>query len=111
MRPRLRTVISDVYKDVSYIMDEEAYSNAEYQDIVRKRFVKLWEGLMDGYKVGYSLNLFPYTNNRQDTFTESNYRTLFGLALDNILRPWEKHILTFRFSEVSRLKPSTQFLG
>lgn len=52
MRPRLRTVISDVYRDVSYIMDEDAYANAEYQDIVRKRFIKLWEGLADGYKVG-----------------------------------------------------------
>lgn len=48
-----------------------------------------------------SLNSFPYTDYRQDTFTEGNYRMLFGLALDNILRPWEKHILTLHFSEVS----------
>lgn len=89
MRPRLRTVISDVYRDVSYIMDEDAYANAEYQDIVRKRFIKLWEGLADGYK---------------DTFTEGNYRMLFGLALDNILRPWEKHILTLHFSELGAIR-------
>ncbi|KAL4064326.1 COG4 transport protein-domain-containing protein [Scleroderma citrinum] len=89
MRPRLRTVISDVYKDVSYVMDEDAYANAEYQDIVRKRFVKLWEGIVDGYK---------------DTFTENNYRMLFGLALDAILRPWEKHILSFRFSELGAIR-------
>lgn len=51
LRPKLRTLISDVYKDVSYMLDEESYANAEYYDIVRKRFVKSWESLLDGYKV------------------------------------------------------------
>jgi hypothetical protein len=51
MRPKLRNLITDVYKDVSYILDDDSYSAAEYQDVVRKRFVKAWEGLVDGYKV------------------------------------------------------------
>ncbi|KAH7921493.1 COG4-domain-containing protein [Leucogyrophana mollusca] len=89
MRPKLRTLVPDVYKDVSYVLDEDAYSTAEYHDIVRKRFVKLWEGLVDGYK---------------DAFTENNYRILFGLALDVILRPWEKYIVTFRFSELGAIR-------
>ncbi|KAI6111538.1 COG4 transport protein-domain-containing protein [Pisolithus croceorrhizus] len=90
MRAKMRTLIPDVYKDVSYVLDENSYANAEHQDIVRKRFTKFWEGLADGYK---------------DTFTENNYRMLFGLALDTLLRPWEKHILTFHFSEhICRLK-------
>lgn len=50
-RPRLRTLIPDVYKDVSYVLDEDGYATAEYQDIVRKRFMKVWDGLTDGYKV------------------------------------------------------------
>jgi hypothetical protein len=53
MRPRLRTLIPDVYKDVSYVLDEDGYATAEYQDIVRKRFMKVWDGLTDGYKVSY----------------------------------------------------------
>lgn len=85
MRTKLRTLIPDVYKDVSYILDESNYGNAEHQGVIRKRFTKLWEGLADGYK---------------GTFTENNYRVLFGLALDTILRPWEKHILTLHFSEL-----------
>ncbi|KAI6006065.1 COG4-domain-containing protein [Pisolithus albus] len=85
MRAKLRTLIPDVYKDVSYILDENSYANAEHQDVVRKRFTKFWEGLADGYK---------------DTFTENNYRVLFGLAIDALLRPWEKHILTLQFSEL-----------
>ena len=51
MRPKLRTLIIDVYKDVSYTLDDDSYSTAEYQDVVRKRFIKAWESLADGYKV------------------------------------------------------------
>ena len=55
MRPRLRTLIPDVYKDVSYVLDEDTYNSAESQDLVRKRFVKAWEGLAEGYKVSHYL--------------------------------------------------------
>lgn len=54
LRPKLRTFIPDVYKDVSYVLDEDGYSAAELQDLVRKRFVKAWEGLIEGYKVNIS---------------------------------------------------------
>jgi hypothetical protein len=37
----------------------------------------------------------------QDTFTEGNYRFIFGLGLDVLLRPWEKFIMGLKFSEVS----------
>lgn len=43
--------IPDVYKDVSYVLDDDSYTIAEYNDVVRKRFIKAWEGLVEGYKV------------------------------------------------------------
>ncbi|KAJ7273448.1 COG4 transport protein-domain-containing protein [Mycena haematopus] len=89
MRPKLRNLIIDVYKDVSYILDDDSYSAAEYNDVVRKRFIKAWEGLVDGYK---------------DTFTESNYRLFFGLALDVLLRPWEKFMMGFKFTELGAIR-------
>jgi len=89
MRPKLRNLITDVYKDVSYVLDDDSYSAAEYQDVVRKRFIKAWEGLVDGYK---------------DTFTESNYRLFFGLVLDVILRPWEKFVMGFKFTELGAIR-------
>ncbi|KAJ7135036.1 COG4 transport protein-domain-containing protein [Mycena crocata] len=89
MRPKLRNLITDVYKDVSYILDDDSYSAAEYQDIVRKRFVKAWEGLVDGYK---------------DAFTDSNYRLFFGLVLDVLLRPWEKFMMGFKFTELGAIR-------
>jgi hypothetical protein len=40
-----------MYKDISYVLDEYGYASADYQDLVRKRFVNAWEILIDGYKV------------------------------------------------------------
>ncbi|KAJ7098169.1 COG4 transport protein-domain-containing protein [Mycena belliarum] len=89
LRPKLRNLITDVYKDVSYVLDDDSYSAAQYQDVVRKRFVKAWEALVDGYK---------------DTFTESNYRLFFSLALDVLLRPWEKFMMGFKFTELGAIR-------
>ncbi|KAI0831802.1 COG4-domain-containing protein [Trametes gibbosa] len=89
LRPKLRTFIPDVYKDVSYILDDDAYAAVELQDLVRKRFVKAWEALIDGYK---------------DTFTESNYRLFFGLALDVLVRPWEKFVTGLKYSELGAIR-------
>ncbi len=51
IRPRLRTFLMDTYKDVSYTLDDEGYSASEQQNIVRKRFIKNWEDIMQGLKV------------------------------------------------------------
>lgn len=85
LRPKLRNFMPEVYNNVSYQLDEDSYATSEYQDIVRKRFVKTWEGLVDGYK---------------DAFTDNNYRLFFGLALDVLLRPWEKFMLNLKYTEV-----------
>lgn len=59
MRPKLRTFIQDVYKDVSYILEEDNYTASDQRETVRKRFVKAWETLVDGYKACFpSLDLF-----------------------------------------------------
>lgn len=42
-----------MYKDMSYVLDEDGYASADYQNFVRKRFVKAWESLIDGYKVRF----------------------------------------------------------
>ncbi|KAL6309196.1 COG4-domain-containing protein [Sparassis latifolia] len=89
MRPKLRTFIPDVYRDVSYVLDEDAYNASEYQDVVRKRFIKAWEGLAEGYK---------------DAFTERNYRLFFGLALDILVRPWERYVVGLRYSELGAIR-------
>lgn len=53
LRPKLRNFIPEIYKDISYVLDEDAYAAADYQDLARKRFIKTWELLIDGYKARY----------------------------------------------------------
>ncbi|KAH8102832.1 COG4-domain-containing protein [Cristinia sonorae] len=89
LRPKLRTFIPDVYKDVTYTLDDDGYAAAEYNDVVRKRFTKAWEGLVEGYK---------------DAFTESNYRLFFGLALDVLVRPWEAFIKGLKYTELGAIR-------
>ncbi|CCM06080.1 uncharacterized protein FIBRA_08327 [Fibroporia radiculosa] len=89
MRPKLRTFIQDVYKDVSYILDEDSYATAEYNDAVRKRFIKAWEALVEGYK---------------EIFTENNFRLFFGLALDVLIRPWERFVVTLKYNELGAVR-------
>ncbi|KAF8964638.1 COG4 transport protein-domain-containing protein [Flammula alnicola] len=89
LRPKLRNFIPDIYKDITYVLDEDGYSTADYQDLARKRFVKAWETLVDGYK---------------DTFSEGNYRLFIGLALDVLLRPWEKFVMSLKYTELGAVR-------
>lgn len=51
VRPKLRNFVPEIYKDVSYILDEESYSVSSNENIVQKRFLKAWQALMDGFNV------------------------------------------------------------
>ena len=82
LRPKLRTLLTDVYKDVSYVLDEDAYTAAEYQDVVRKRFVKAWEGLVDGYKVRNVRNGFYLRWFILNVFRTRSLRTITTSSLD-----------------------------
>ncbi|KAF8197372.1 COG4 transport protein-domain-containing protein [Pholiota molesta] len=84
LRPKLRTFIPDIYKDISYVLDEDGYATADYQDLTRKRFIKAWEGL--------------------DTFSEGNYRLFIGLALDVLLKPWEKFVMGLKYTELGAVR-------
>ena len=41
IRPRLRAILQDVYKDQTYLLDEDGYAAAETNDLARKRFTKV----------------------------------------------------------------------
>ena len=55
MLPKLRSFISEVYRDVSYILDENGYQSSGYQDLVRKRFVRNWDQFIEVYRVSQPL--------------------------------------------------------
>ncbi|THH10833.1 hypothetical protein EW145_g1057 [Phellinidium pouzarii] len=39
-----------------------------------------------------------------DSLTESNYRTLLGQAIDVLVRPWEKYVTTFKYTELGAIR-------
>ncbi|KAK4703766.1 conserved oligomeric Golgi complex subunit 4, partial [Phenoliferia sp. Uapishka_3] len=89
LRPRLRPILSDVYKDVTYILDEDSYAEAEYRDDVRKRFVKAWEALLFGYR---------------ESLTPTNFNLFFATAVNVLVRPWEGMIRGMKFTELGALR-------
>ncbi|EJD53432.1 COG4-domain-containing protein [Auricularia subglabra TFB-10046 SS5] len=89
VRPRLRMLWPDIYKDVTYVLDDDAYSEAEQKDLVRTRFVRAWESTADVFR---------------DAFTEENYRLFFTFIVDMIVRPWERYIFGLRFTELGAIR-------
>lgn len=82
-------MLADCYRDVTYVLDEDGYSDAEYQDAVRKRFLKSWDGLVDPYK---------------DSFTSNNYQSIFTLIIGVLSRLWEIHLKSMKFTELGALR-------
>lgn len=76
------------------MLDEDSYTSAEANDLVRKRFIKAWESLMNGPKAN---------------FTEGNYRSFFGMAIDTLVKPWEKTLGIMKYSEVREHIPQLDF--
>ncbi|WVR05978.1 hypothetical protein IAU60_003006 [Kwoniella sp. DSM 27419] len=88
-RPRLRGLLDDCYKDVSYLLDDDAFAEAEESDLVRKRFIRAWEGMVDGYR---------------DSLTDHNYQTFFNMTIEVLVRPWEKMITGMQFTELGAIR-------
>ncbi|KAK1926544.1 COG4 transport protein-domain-containing protein [Papiliotrema laurentii] len=88
-RPRLRGLLDDCYRDISYELDEDAFALAEEDDLVRKRFIRSWEALVEGYK---------------DSFTDHNFQSFFAMTVETLVRPWEKMIMNMRFTELGAIR-------
>ncbi|KAK2460519.1 hypothetical protein APHAL10511_006989 [Amanita phalloides] len=89
LRQRLRNLVLEVFKDVSYILDDETYSVMDHQDYVRKRFIKAWELIVEYYK---------------DNLTERNYATVFSMAVETLPRPLEKMMINSKFNELGAIR-------
>ncbi|SCZ99139.1 BZ3500_MvSof-1268-A1-R1_Chr3-1g05834 [Microbotryum saponariae] len=92
-RLRLRPLLADVYKDISYVLNEDTFAEAEYRDDVRKRFVKGWEALLAGYRVS-----------PEQSMTPANYNLFFAHSISVLVRPWESLMRSLNFTELGALK-------
>ncbi|KAN0061943.1 Golgi transport complex subunit 4 [Thecaphora frezii] len=88
-RPRLKTILTEAYRDISYVVDEDGYADAENRDLVRRRFIKGWEHVFHAFK---------------GIYTENNNNVYVNMALDALLKPWESMVMGMRFSELGALR-------
>ncbi|KAF8327057.1 COG4 transport protein-domain-containing protein [Amanita rubescens] len=89
LRPRLRNLIVEVFKGVSYVLDDETYSTIDNQEYVRKRFVRAWETVVECYK---------------ECLMERNYAMVFGMAVEMLPQPLEKMTTSIKFNELGAMR-------
>jgi len=99
-----------VYKDASYLLNDDGQGISAYHGLPRKRFVKAWESLIDGYKVYSSPCKCAFLTNVKDTFAEANFRLFIGLAVDAVIKPWEKQVTSMKYTEVKWLLADFDFV-
>ncbi|CBQ68830.1 related to conserved oligomeric Golgi complex component 4 [Sporisorium reilianum SRZ2] len=87
--PRLRALLLETYRDVSYVLDDDAFADADARDLVHRRFAKSW------------LLVFHHF---RGTFTDANFTTYVSMALDALLKPWEALVMRMRFTELGALR-------
>jgi hypothetical protein len=51
IKPRLRPLLQDSYKDIRYVLTEDEYAEQDANDLMAKRFVNAFGKLIGPYKV------------------------------------------------------------
>lgn len=89
IRSRIRSILSDCYKDITYVLDDQSYAEAELQDLFRKRFQRAWEALMHPYR---------------ESMTAQNFKELIGMTVNVLVRTWENLMKNHKFNELGSIK-------
>lgn len=60
-----------------------------------------WGEVVGAYRVNLLVRIEDFlVDGIQDSLTEENYRAFFALAVEVVVRPWEKYIMGMKFTEV-----------
>ena len=51
IKPRIRPILQEAYKDIKYVLDEDEYHEQEADDNFAKRFVSGFDNLIKIYQV------------------------------------------------------------
>ncbi|KAG2180985.1 hypothetical protein INT43_008567 [Umbelopsis isabellina] len=89
VKPRIRPLFQEAYRDVKYVLDEEEYDEAESNDAFVRRFTQGFTKLIESYR---------------RILTESNFTYMLGLTVDSVAKQWEKIVLQTRFNQLGSLR-------
>ncbi|GAA5988399.1 hypothetical protein JCM5350_005296 [Sporobolomyces pararoseus] len=105
VRNRLRPLLSEVYSSHTtnsshsgggsggwYRLDEDGYSQSEYRDEIRKKFIKNWDTLI------FSSGQY------KEFLSENNFNQFFSTCVNFLVRPWESIIRSMKFTQLGALR-------
>lgn len=94
LKPKLKQVLSGSLRDVSYLINEEEFSQMEQEggttSIFIRRFTKGWESVLN-------------SSNYRQNFLPENWESILRLAIDTIVQEWQDWALKGKYSELGAL--------
>ncbi|KAF9558375.1 Golgi transport complex subunit 4 [Mortierella alpina] len=89
LKPRLRPLLQDSYKDIKYVVTDEEYAEQEALNNFVHRFMSGLDSLIEPFKA---------------TLTEDNYNQVIANAVTNLTRTWEKIIFQTKFNKMGAIR-------
>ncbi|KAL1916355.1 uncharacterized protein VTP21DRAFT_5972 [Calcarisporiella thermophila] len=102
IKPRLRPLFQEAYREVKYVLEEDEFHEADLSDVFVHRF-----------RAGFSSLIAVY----KETLTPQNFMKLMQHVLDALTKHWEKIIFQSRFNPLGAIRLDkdiraiTQFLS
>lgn len=98
LRARIRQLVTESLRDVSYVLNEDDYAMAEEEasshggsSIFVRKLTRGWDQVI--HAVGY-----------KDLFISDNWEILLRLAIDTLIQAWENWALNVQYSELGALR-------
>ncbi|KAG0227489.1 Golgi transport complex subunit 4 [Actinomortierella wolfii] len=89
LKPRLRPLLQDSYKNIKYVVTEEEYAEQEASNNFVNRFMSGFEALIEPLK---------------SSLTEDNFNQIVASAVTSITKTWEKIIFDTRFNKLGAIR-------
>ncbi|UZJ54465.1 hypothetical protein CBS101457_003785 [Exobasidium rhododendri] len=94
LKPKLRQLLTDSLRDVTYLVNEEEFSQREQENgaisLFMRRFIKGWENVLG-------------TSNYRNLFILENWETMLRLSIETIVTGWEEWVMNAKYSELGAL--------
>ncbi|KAI8600650.1 COG4 transport protein-domain-containing protein [Dissophora ornata] len=89
LRPRLRPLLQDSYKEIKYVVTDEEYAEQEALNSFVHRFMSGFDTLIEPFK---------------STLTEDNYNQVIANAVTSLTKTWEKIIFQTKFNKMGAIR-------
>ncbi|OZJ02726.1 hypothetical protein BZG36_04710 [Bifiguratus adelaidae] len=89
IKPKIRPIFQDAYRDIKYVLDEDEYAEADMDDAFVRRFRNGLDRTLTSYKDGLSM---------------TNLSKLLSLLIQAVAKQWERIITQTKFNQLGALR-------